>query len=152
MNVKKLIELWRAGVSGTEIARQLGVTRNTVLGKVFRLREKGILEYRNAEKSKVKVKEVTNVVILDRIKPPMTPEGGSMKPVVPLPTPEFDPDKPYLNILQLTFNTCRYIMTEDTSVTAFYCGETVHRRSYCKAHADICLVPSLKKVRGSNAA
>jgi len=93
------------------------VTRSTVLGKVFRLREKGILEYRNAEKTKVKVKEVTNVVRLDRSKPPMTPKGGSMirirpeepelKPVVPLPVPEYDPDKPYLNILQLTFNKCR---------------------------------------------
>lgn len=162
MNVEKLIELWRVGATGAEIARQLGVTRSMVLGKVYRLREQGILAYRNPEKSKTKVKEVTtNVVVLER-KVPQTTQGGSMlriqpeepelKPVVPPTLPEFDPTKPYLNILQLNFTKCRYIMTEDTSVDALYCGETVHRRSYCKAHADVCLVPAPKKVRDSNAA
>lgn len=168
MNVEKLIEMWRAGASGAVIAASLGVTRSAVLGKVYRLREQGILAYRNAEKSKVKVKEIkepkedtTNVVRLER-KVPHTTQGGSMlrirpeepeqKPVVPPPIPQYDPDKPYLNILQLNFNKCRYIMTDDTSVNAFYCGETVHRRSYCKAHADICLVPAPKKVRDTNAA
>lgn len=146
-NDKRLIDMWFEGKSAADIANILGVSRGSVMGKVYRLRQNGVLDYRQdpsgwAGKKKKTPHPLPNPKTMAS-QPVQTlnlnkPKEPDPAPVVAPPVPVFDPSKPYKNILQLTYTTCRYIMTEDTSTSAFYCGEPVERRSYCKAHADLC--------------
>lgn len=38
----KLVEMWNSGLTATEIGKELGVTKNAIIGRVNRLREKGV--------------------------------------------------------------------------------------------------------------
>jgi len=49
-------------------------------------------------------------------------------------------------ITRLRLGECRYILNDDTSKPV-YCCEPIHRRSYCKKHADICYMPVEPKRR-----
>ena len=153
---KRLIDMWFAGQSANAIAVALGVSRGSVMGKVYRLRQNGVLDYRQdpsgwaGRKKKTphplpKLKTMASQPVQTlNLNKPREPDPV---PVVAPPVPMFDPSKPYTNILQLTLDTCRYIMTEDTSVSAFYCGEPVDRKSYCKAHADLCFTRYVNYVK-----
>lgn len=142
----KLISMWKQGIKGAVIAAMLGKSRSTILGKVHRMRNYGILEYRDeplrraAEAVRKREKEA------DR---PKASRGGQrtmqfnppprimVEPIVaPSKAPEipFDPAKDYPKIGVLTRTMCRHIMTADTSTNALYCGDPVHRLSYCKGH------------------
>jgi hypothetical protein len=142
----KLISMWKQGIKGAVIAAMLGKSRSTILGKVHRMRNYGILEYRDeplrraAEAVRKREKETAR---------PKAPQGGKriaqfnppprpmVEPIVaPSKAPEipFDPNKDYPKIGVLTRTMCRHIMTADTSLDALYCGDRVHRLSYCKGH------------------
>jgi len=41
-----------------------------------------------------------------------------------------------VTLLELRIFHCRYIVSE-----GFFCGDTVHRVSYCKAHYRLCYLP-----------
>ena len=46
--VSRLIKLWNKGVNARECASQLGVTRNAVLGKLYRIRQEHGIYVRRA--------------------------------------------------------------------------------------------------------
>lgn len=142
---QKLIALWKAGEKGAAIAVALGRTRSTILGKVHRMRNYGLLEYRDEPKKRAVEAERKRQKESDR---PKAPRGGarvikfnpppikaeSVPPPNKAPEVPFDPEKDYPKIGVLTRTMCRHIMTDDTSVNALYCGDPAHRLSYCKAH------------------
>jgi DNA-binding CsgD family transcriptional regulator len=41
----KIIELWEAGYTGQQIGKELSITRNAVMGKIYRLRRMAKLGY-----------------------------------------------------------------------------------------------------------
>jgi hypothetical protein len=53
--------------------------------------------------------------------------------------------KPKITILDLRYNSCRYIVGNDEDLGALYCGETVSQRSYCKEHYALCYYKPDKK-------
>lgn len=56
-------------------------------------------------------------------------------------------DKQHLgvNILDLRFASCRYVVRYGEDNEAFFCGEAIHRVSYCKTHYSACYIPSTRK-------
>jgi hypothetical protein len=143
---QKLITMWKAGDKGGVIAAALGRTRSTILGKVHRMRKYGLLEYRDEPLRRAAEAEYKRQKEAAR---PKAPQGGKriaqfnppprpmVEPIVaPSKAPEvpFDPSKDYPKIGALTRTMCRHIMTADTSCDALYCGDRVHRLSYCKGH------------------
>ena len=49
-------------------------------------------------------------------------------------------------IIDLKWNTCRFILNKDTSRPE-YCCELVTRRAYCEKHAKICYLPPKKETK-----
>ena len=56
-------------------------------------------------------------------------------------------DKQHLGvtILELRFSSCRYIVGHNEDAEAFFCGEAIHRVSYCRTHYRACYRP-VKKI------
>lgn len=51
-------------------------------------------------------------------------------------------DKQHLGvtILKLRFSSCRYVIGQNEDAEAFFCGEVIHRVSYCRAHYAACYI------------
>lgn len=116
--VQELSALWLDGLSASQIARKLGhgLTRNAVIGKVYRLGLENPTMKTNTPRSP-----------RERKLPKCAP--------IPLPPPEAPPSL-NLDIEQLTAATCRYPL--GTEAPYSYCGhEPKPGRVYCPFH---CLV------------
>ena len=146
-DVNKLIELWNAKASASEIGKELGLTRNAVIGRIKRLRDKGVKlrSFTAAPKnevSRVRVREVKTDRGWVKNKEPIKVKGPAQLHF------NFDPpaEKPKrsIDILQLTPRSCRYITGEDNKRGALYCGDNKSVGSYCAEHAKMCYIP-LKK-------
>jgi GcrA cell cycle regulator len=117
-----LRRLWTAGLSASDIARQLGATRSGVLGKVMRL---GLTPRKSSEfkPGPPRPKAIARRAVTQEEKPPPPPE------------PEPAPPKPRrLTLLQLREHHCRWPI-EDNPFR--FCG--AYRQSgetYCAYHRD----------------
>jgi len=45
-----------------------------------------------------------------------------------------------VHILELKFTSCRYVVRYSDDSEAFFCGEVIHRVSYCQTHYRICYI------------
>ena len=100
----KLKDLWKKGLTGSEIAKNFGTTRSAILGKVHRLK----LEPRaTSKKTSIKVnKENNNTQGIKTQK-----LGRKAKFRALLLDPSFPPENP-VTILELTDDICRYPLGE----------------------------------------
>ena len=148
-DLQRIMRMWNDNMSGRQIANELGISRNSVMGKIFRLKRngydvrqgyetsKGTVVVKSAEKKKPKVKQQFNQ--RNYIRLPV------FNPVPIYVAPEPEPTKPLnLNIFDLKLYSCRYIMGNVAGVDTVYCGLPVKRGSYCKAHAKLCYNPPYK--------
>jgi GcrA cell cycle regulator len=148
---ERMKKMWNDGRSASQIGRELGMTRNAVLGKRHRLqldgrrpaypaadphlRAKLYAERRNA--GKVLRRKQTAVMISTAPQepaPPLVPRSGVI---------------PTLNIpfMDIGYDQCREITGEGDDRLAIYCGHTVvNGSSYCPFHHRINYQPM--KFRG----
>lgn len=137
---KKIIEMWNRGMTSGEIANFLKVSRNSVIGKVTRMREKGI-SLRSAPKMTPKRKKTKKrkletrraLAMSKQVKERTLTNISPDQFVFDLPLPA-----PRINIFSLTEKSCRFIVDHDPRLGAIYCGEAKEVRSYCLHHAKIC--------------
>ncbi|MBQ7412981.1 MAG: global cell cycle regulator GcrA-like protein [Alphaproteobacteria bacterium] len=119
--IKQLKKLWAKGKSTVEIAKELGISKNSVIGKVHRLEL-------SARPSPIKRKE------------PVVP-----KTVAPKKVPE------KCRLMDLRTNTCRWPIGEPTDENFHFCGkQTVTGKPYCAEHCKIAYT-SLKELADQNA-
>ena len=135
----KIVVMWNEGITSGEIAKELGVTRNVVIGRVSRLRKNGVT-LRSLQKIKPSTKREVKTRMGWVMKRQPKPKNA---PVISLDQFTFDSPPPVqrVDITQLTSLSCRYILDQDPKRGALYCGDTRHYRSYCEAHAKMCYVP-----------
>ena len=141
MNKERLIQLWREGKTGTQIAEELGTTRNAVLGAVHRLKARGILEARVSGPNLKPVKKS----IKGRVR-----RRKFFMPTEPLPPePQVEISSKPKTLLDLRMDDCRYIVKQGDPMSTLYCGAPTHVKSYCEAHAQLCYVQISKAKRKS---
>ena len=115
---ERIKELWTLGWSSTKIGLELGLTRNSVIGVVHRMRQKGISIPSNRKTT---------------IKKKYTREKETKA--------RSERDKYYespTDIFGLRMSSCRFIVEEGTVYTTKYCNQKAHKASYCKDHYKIC--------------
>jgi hypothetical protein len=125
----QILKLWNEGKTGSEIARILGVTRNSVIGVSYRARKNGLISFIKPKKEKL-LKVPKKVIKKEEIEPYPIVE----KPVIVEDDQTCDMDG-------LKYYSCRYIVSGETYDTVRYCGKHIHASSYCLHHYKICYHP-----------
>lgn len=137
-----IIHLWNEDKSAGEIAALLQMTRNSVIGIVYRARknfEKGNVRQERKKKEKPPKKVRANSKKI-KIKP--------IVEVVDVPIIEITPKIDLVEsctLNELKYNSCRYIVCEGNYETTKYCGKQIDRESYCQHHYSICYYPSKRQ-------
>ncbi len=140
-----LRKMWKQGLTTNEIAKQLGVSKNSIVGKVHRLNL-------TARPSPIKKKE-------DSAQDPqkMAPESADTKTAVKKIT--INPveikktamaatgkDSGCLKLTDLDNHTCRWPMGDPRDDNFCFCGKKVRSgQTYCEEHAAIAYVKPIKK-------
>ena len=120
--IKQLKKLWSKGKSTVEIAKELGISKNSVIGKVHRLAL-------TARPSPIKKKE-----------PQVTSQSTSAKKVVGK-----------CRLMDLKNNMCRWPIGDPEEENFHFCGKpTVTGKPYCAEHCKVAYT-SLKELADQNA-
>jgi GcrA cell cycle regulator len=127
--------LWAAGLSGSEIAAQLGSTsRNGVIGKVHRLGlTKRVNRTTERREPKPRKRKTTRLIAKPNRRDRLSDS---------LATPLIDnlaiPDAQRLSLLQLTEDSCHWPVGDPDKPGFFFCGGNADGHSpYCAAHTAI---------------
>jgi GcrA cell cycle regulator len=163
----KMIELWEQGVSASQIAKQLGVTRNAVAGKLHRFKFSGRIAQKNAIKRFDAIKKDVRQLEKER----RTIANAQANPnisvykiedkLISLPkiTKEIFTDSVNLIVCeeapapvgknlqfdQLTAKSCRFIINDGPVKDFLFCGKEKSSKSYCKEHAGLCYYKLLRR-------
>jgi hypothetical protein len=163
----RMIELWEAGTPSSEIARELGITRNAVAGKLHRFKFSGRIVQKNIDKRLDAIK--ANVRQLEKERHTIVAAQTNQKVSVykiedklvslfkvditqidiPLsPTLQIEATAPANKPVQfdkLTARSCRFIINDGPAENFLFCGQEKAGRSYCKAHASLCYYKLTRK-------
>lgn len=120
--IKQLKKLWAKGKSTVEIGRELGISKNAVVGKVHRLE----LDARPSP-----IKKATS--------PAQKPQKTKLSN-----------NKGYMTLLDLKLNSCRWPIGEPKDADFHFCGkDTVTGKPYCAEHCKVAYT-SLKELANQN--
>ena len=126
---EKLRLLWKKGHSGSQIAQILGngVSRNSVLGKAFRLNlEARSVSRRSTSKGNTE-KENTQEVKTQKL-------GRKARFKALLLDKNFEPENP-TKLENLTDDLCKWPLGEKMEPASFFCGrKSLEKFSYCHLH------------------
>lgn len=147
---KQLIDMWQNGAVGPAIARALGKTRGSIMGRINRLRQAGtVLQERPRVKSensrdakRARDREAKRRLALVRKPQPKVLVKAAVLRALEMPVIQEVPltadEVPYTNpceIMDLRFFSCRYIVREKPTL---YCNNIIHKHSYCEHHFRLC--------------
>lgn len=128
-----IVKMWNEGLTGGQIAGTLQLSRNTVMGKITRLRAKGV-QLRSIEDDVLNKKEHAPKT-LKSINKRRNPKAFIYKPTKvevvepPIAPPvEIDTNKRWVNLADTGFKTCRYTYDGKTFCNAEgfpYCEEHI---------------------------
>ncbi|MBC6440451.1 MAG: global cell cycle regulator GcrA-like protein [Rhodospirillales bacterium] len=113
--IKHLKKLWNQGLSTAEIGRELGVSKNAVVGKSYRL----------------------------GLKPRPSPISGKVtkKAPKPKPRPKVKESSRITDVIMLGPNMCRWPFHDPGDANFHFCGkEVVPGKPYCVEHCAIAYV------------
>jgi len=136
VEIDTIIKLWNDGLTATQIGDQFKTTRSSILGKIGRLRAKGVLLERRSSSTgrgsvKPRAKEQTDQLQFEVFFDQVLPVNPIPKPVVPV----------FLSwgvsLFELKRTECHYIIGRKDD-THMYCGAQSLRRSMCKEHHARC--------------
>ena len=140
---QEIVDLWQGSVTAQEIADRFGITKNAVIGRVTRLRNKGYDLRKRENPAKVEA---------------MPKRTSIPKPVMPwVPSPPVDPitepKTAYVmgpkGIMDLKMDDCRYIINDGPAPFFLFCGDPKAGKTYCAAHHKLCYVRPPSRVKGS---
>jgi len=137
---EKLKQLWKKGHSGSQIARMLGAgtTRNSVLGKAFRLK----LEAR-AVSNKSTHKQYPKKDSSPEIKTQKIGRKARFKAL--LLDKNFEPENPK-KLEELTNETCKWPIGHPYEEKFYFCGrKPVEKFPYCQLHILYAFTPKNPK-------
>lgn len=161
--VEDLKRMWSQGLSGSQIAKGLGlgITRNAVIGKVHRLNLAGrapmphytmVRKPRKPREPKVQNVEVPKRVLpsLPSIRPTtLGPLFRALEPAHPIPLAEPEPlrlvdltNGGRVTILQISDKTCKWPIGDPGDEEFCFCGHKPRDAApYCEYHARLAYQP-----------
>jgi GcrA cell cycle regulator len=154
-NNNQIKDLWLEGLTGSQIAKKLGVTRNSVMGKLHRMRHSGALA---GKALKQRMKSIKTAISKKELEIRKSDPGSAFDVWIPRPVPvekylsiivcEDVPPKPVGKPIQfdkLTSKSCRFVVNSGNPRDFLFCGNPKKGRSYCDEHEKICYYRPIKK-------
>jgi len=147
--VEHLTQLWMEGMTTNDIARELGMSKNSVVGKVHRLNLM-------SRPSPIKKKEDEQILSADAPETvEIVVENEEEVVEVAAPTKVFqthqtaakdEPEKTCIKLSELDNHTCRWPIGDPKDEDFCFCGKRVRAgQTYCDEHAAIAYVRPVKK-------
>jgi hypothetical protein len=156
----KMIELWEKGGTASQIAKELGVTRNAVAGKLHRFKFSGRIVQKNIDNRFDAIKAdlrqldkerrtITNaqanpnvsvykiedaLISLPKIKTEAFSEAVNLIVCKEVPAPVGK----NIRFDQLTAKSCRFIINDGPAKDFLFCGQEKTGKSYCAEHSKLC--------------
>jgi hypothetical protein len=141
--IESLRQLWAKGHTGAEIASMLGKSRNAVMGRISRMRERGerLPSERERKPPKPKIAKIPRI------------RKTKIKTIVLSPKPtkrveyvsvEYDPNKKYPKFKELSKWQCRYVMNDGHPSQYVFCGAETDFESFCPSHKRLCYTKVVK--------
>jgi hypothetical protein len=156
----KMIELWEKGIPASQIAKELGVTRNAVAGKLHRFKFSGRIVQKNIDNRFDAIKAdlrqldkerrtITNaqanpnvsvykiedaLISLPKIKTETFSETVNLIVCKEVPAPVGE----NIRFDQLTAKSCRFIINDGPARDFLFCGQEKTGRAYCADHSKLC--------------
>ena len=138
--MKRLKELWIKGHSGSQIARMLGdgATRNSVLGKAFRLKLQARAVTKKTTPRANTEKDNSTEVKTQKL-------GRKAKFKALLLDKNFEQENPK-KLEELTDETCRWPLGHPYEKNFYFCGrKPIEKYPYCKLHVLYAFQPKNAK-------
>lgn len=151
-DIKQTIkDLWLKGLTATQIGIELGATRGSVIGKIFRMREAGEIGIRESDARMHNIRKETKKLEKERLltlfdvmreSPLEKEEKAAPEPeetilVLALPTVENVKYRP-VKFDKLVPKMCRYVLNDGDPKDFLFCGQPKNGRAYCKEHEALC--------------
>ncbi len=142
--VEKLTSMWLGGATTNEIAKELGLSKNSVVGKVHRLNL-------SARPSPIKKKEEKKVTKKTQtiLKKDIEPKEKNVSTSAVQKTSEkqnSSESKKCLRLNELDNHSCRWPIGDPKDENFCFCGKKVRTgQTYCDEHAAIAYVKPFKK-------
>lgn len=144
--VDQLKHFFQAGLSSSQIARELGLTRNAVIGKMYRLglsRPRDLVvkhvEQKRAGKFASPRRRRLSVVTSNQMQPTDCPAPSSLAETIPIL------DGRGCTLLELGQGRCRWPIESESSEGVFFCGnEPAAGLPYCTGHARLAYRPTAR--------
>jgi len=142
--IKILKEKWTAGWSGAQIARLLGTTRNSVIGKVHRL---GLASHAYNSNAPVTPRAKSGPKPKPKVEKPVHPISIVKPKPKPEPT-EYPPPTEKITLETVKATECRWSYGDPGAEDFTFCGrERAPPRPYCAHHNSLAFVPSVARMR-----
>ena len=138
---KIMIEMWLDGKTGLQIADKLNTTRNAIMGRLKRLRDKGLIEYKTVPPGRpastnILLLPIKNRRILREIK-----TGKREAPQIFVAPEKKNVPKPPVRFFGLTIVSCKFPINDGAPQDLLFCNNERHpNSSYCERHHKICYV------------
>lgn len=141
-----ILRLYAEGYTSPAIAKHLGITRNTVVGVVFRAKKSG----QETDPKKVHKTSKVAASYSNQEAPLSLPSLPVAKVVVPpappcIKAPETATTRIGVTITRLRANGCRYPVGYNQRGQHLFCNAPQGKSSYCLEHHSIVFVPPTKK-------
>ncbi len=141
---KQIYKLWESGYPASEIAKEVCITRNAVMGHLFRMRQAGVKMRQkppsaNAKKAAPPPPSKKTVGVQKMIRRLPAPKKPTLEEINPPPLiPNGDP----VPMMKLSRYSCRYVVNHGEVKSFLFCNARVKDgSSYCPHHHAICYVP-----------
>ena len=160
-NIKLLQKLWDKGLSTTEIAKKMNVSKNSIVGKVHRLCLKARPSpIKKKETETIETETTINKDIIEEITVTVEPKVAAFEATkisgdtcstkeknTPRPEHEKTNKKSkYVKLVELDSHTCRWPIGDPRDEDFCFCGKKVHAgQTYCDEHSQIAYVKALVK-------
>ena len=148
-----LVKLWKQNWSARQIAIKMKKSRNSIIGKIKRVRDKtGEVEKRKTgydEKIITVKKKIVRVKSLKQARIPKKEDVDSLFPKREIPVQDGIARKP-VPFSKLTRNKCKYVVNEGHPSDYLFCNEATEiGKPFCPYHLSICYTRPTKNGKSS---